>query len=194
MHLENPLNFSPEDLVLLDEQGLSIEKNPGTGSFAVKNQITGLWLNFTSKEMISFHRMQDFATRMINTENLTPQRKEKLHEDMQEFITGCLRNGIRSWDEPGSDGICGGTYFDDLFYETYSKHNEHGEQVNKYFNILAAFAKASIDVAFENYTGGGVLGFSVGFVRKMYNNSLPDWITEPLGINTQTTEDDLLWL
>ena len=78
MHLENPLNFSPEDLVLLDEQGLSIEKNPGTGSFAVKNQITGSWLNFTPEEMISFHRMRDFATRMINTENLTPQRKEKL--------------------------------------------------------------------------------------------------------------------
>lgn len=127
-------------------------------------------------------RCLDFAKRMVfkGYENLTNKRRERLWGDVEWFLTDALNEGHWGW-ETGNPtdtfSMCDwiSERFSNLEYP--SRKWEHkvcdlGEQP-KYYNMLSATCRASMDIVDD--FAGGVWGWTVGDIRRMYDGEIPSW-------------------
>lgn len=128
-----------------------------------------------------FDRWQDFALRMARHgfETITEARKEKIVKTVQQFFS-CLNE--RDWKEwRGWDATDGEFYLCDYFreflqdvpgYWTFYDKPDGWEW--RFESQLHSCIRAGIDVACE--PSAGVVGFTVGDLRRMYPEGLPDWV------------------
>lgn len=127
-------------------------------------------------------RLLDFAYRMVfrGYDNLTYKRRVRLWNDVEWMLTDALEEGHTDWDgrSPINDySMCAWLHerFEHLEYPSQKwerKAYDFGEWP-KYFNMLSATCRASMDIV--NDFEGGVWGWTVGDIRRMYGGELPDW-------------------
>jgi hypothetical protein len=127
-------------------------------------------------------RCLDFAKRMVFKvyNNLTQKRKERLWADVEWFLTDALKEGHWGW-ETGSPentfSIC------DWIHERFEKEEYPSPRWEhkvldlgiypKYFNMLSATCRAAMDIVDD--FAGGVWGWTVGDIRRMYDGEIPSW-------------------
>ncbi len=127
-------------------------------------------------------RCLDFAKRMVfkGYQKLTQKRKERLWSDVEWFLSDALEEGHWGWETGGRDDsfpMC------DWIHERFERLNypsaRWGKKVcdlgeyPKYFNMLSATCRAAMDIV--NDFAGGVWGWTVGDIRRMYDGEFPSW-------------------
>lgn len=124
-------------------------------------------------------------------ENLTPARKVKLLSEVEECIDWVVCNGLETvedWDSSVRYGNSRHEYYEsastrvdqylwDNRYE-FERENKHGVEVvrGRFGDMLSACVRAGFDMAVA--PSGGVVGFTVGDLRDIFDGTIPDWIAE----------------
>lgn len=147
---------------------------------------------------ILHERWIDFAKRMIykgGLGELTPARRDRLWSEVVFFIENYRAEPVDGWD--GEFCLCDS--FREAFGETYGMHIarfytcpdgfegwEHNDDPRKFYNQLELVVRASVDAV----TGGaGVLGYTVGDLRQMFDGRIPRWLTrEYEGLSSRTPD------
>ena len=126
-------------------------------------------------------RCLDFAKRMVfkGYEHLTDARQKKLWGDVEWFLTDCLDDGYRNWDsDDGKGGMLACDWFDERFEEYRFPASRWEDKIGngdepKYYRELCSTCRAAIDIIDD--FAGGVWGWTLGDVKRMYDGQLPDW-------------------
>jgi hypothetical protein len=134
----------------------------------------------------------DFSTRLLNAYNLTKKRKEKAHRDITEFISMYEGEEVKDWDNAATSHGLVCEHFDDYFHEHDYMDKYGGHKVNSYFNLLRSCVRAGLDVAVGRV--GGVIGFTVGDLKKIYGGKIPERVMKATGINYSWKDDEGVWL
>lgn len=124
-------------------------------------------------------------------ENLTPARKARLAEEVENCIDWVVCNGLGTIDD-WDDGVRGkdGRYAHDsagdrvdqfLWDNRYEFERERKSGCvdlvrGRFGDMLSACVRAGFDMAVE--PSAGVIGFTVGDLRAIFNGVVPDWIAE----------------
>lgn len=148
---------------------------------------------------IIYERWLDFSLRLADTLDVTPARKEKIKNKIESFIhmyndPVYIDKPILGWDRHSGGWQCIGSHADEYFgkYEVWNRKRE--EYTGRFFNQLLSCIKAGLDVAVPDMCGGGVLGFDIGTIRKMYKDGVPDWLSEVLELEGNEPAETPVWL
>jgi len=146
--------------------------------------------------MEPFEIWMDFATKMVDKVfEVTPERRAKIREEVLDYIERFKGFPVVGWDDEHSDAgyIC--DHFDDWFEKYYIKKNGEWEQ-SKFLRDIACAVRAGLDIALPDRAQGGVLGFSVGDLRAMYPEGLPDYIVNyfDLPLTADAKDEEPVWL
>jgi hypothetical protein len=138
----------------------------------------------------------DFATRLIkHTYNATPERINKLLDQVTGFIEVFKDTEIVGWDhEHEEEG-----YICDAVSESFDEYkviNIHGEQVGKFYNQICCAIRAGLDVALPEQASSGVIGFTVGDLRRMYPEGLPLYVRTFFDppLSDEAEDGEAVWL
>ena len=143
-----------------------------------------------------FIRWKSFATRMAKHgwPDATEARKVQIAMAVKDFIDRYRTDfgGIDNWDGggPGSIYLC-----DDLSSWLWDHYHsrEDGEQT-RFEMQVSCCVRAGFDQAV--YPSAGVVGFTVGTLRRMYDGEIPEWVTDGFEppITKDTPDDAGVWL
>lgn len=143
--------------------------------------------------------------------DLTPARKKKLLAEVEECIDWVVCNGLETVDDWDS-GVRYGkgwheryesastrvdTYLWDNRYK-FERENKHGVEVvrGRFGDMLSACVRAGFDMAVA--PSGGVVGFTVGDLRDVFDGEIPDWIADQFAENKPALlaagRDEGVWL
>jgi len=147
--------------------------------------------------MEPFDIWMDFATRMVDKVfEVTPERKSKIREEVVDYIERFRGFPVVGWDDKHSDA---GEYICDHFDEWFSKYyiEKHGEWEQSNFLVsIACAVRAGLDIARPDRAQGGVVGFTVGNLKAMFPEGIPDYITNyfdpPLPADAK--DEEPVWL
>lgn len=86
-------------------------------------------------------------------------------------------------------------YCCDLFSDFFEEHNYHHRDPDReyrFYTQLACCIRAGIDVASE--PSCGVVGFTVGDLKRIFGGNVPEWINEAYdkNLNNASEKDDIL--
>ena len=143
-----------------------------------------------------FDRWKDFARRMAyhGWPEATDERKAKIAHEVDLFVDGLedYISEINDWDgNKGSVYVC-----DELsmFLSDRGYFHEDPDRFHRFETQISCCVRSGFDVAVA--PSAGVLGFTVGTLRKMYDNEIPEWVagffTPPL--TDAAKESDGVWL
>lgn len=154
-----------------------------------------------------FQRWLDFATRMAKTCHKFNPRVRRLVVDFIEDYRD-RADHVNGWDGEGRyDGHGGGepqavfvcddisTYLWDRGLE---KDGPNGEDIPVKTGIdIKCCVRAALDMAVK--PSAGVVGYTVGDLRRMYPEGLPDWLFDAFGPKAKRAlkrakDDDSVWL
>ncbi len=126
--------------------------------------------------------------------DLTPTRKSNLLEEVDNCIEWVVCNGLETVDDWDSsvtiNGVrhsCASTRVDDFLWENRYEFERHYKNGNvelvrgKFGDMLSASVRAGFDMAVA--PSAGVVGFSVGDLRDIFDGTIPDWIADQFGDN-----------
>jgi len=111
--------------------------------------------------------------------NATEARRKRLYDDLlgyldwvgdDRWVDGAEYAKFECWDF----GVH--SHAEEFFQQYYHEDFNGREKGNKYLNQIMCCLRAGIDVAVE--PSGGVIGFTIGGVRKIFNGRLPKWVRE----------------
>lgn len=122
--------------------------------------------------------------------NLTPNRKALLLKEVENCIDWMLCNGLDSiedWDMGVyKDGRlyyeCAGERMDDYLWQNryeFERQYSNGDIElvrGRFGDMLSACVRAGFDMAVA--PSAGVIGFTVGDLRDIFDGTIPDWIAE----------------
>lgn len=122
--------------------------------------------------------------------SLTPARKAKLLEEVDECIEWVVCNGLETivdWDSALYEAgrlvkYSAGSQVDDYLWDNrykFEKRNSNGNielVTGRFGTMLASCVRAGFDMAVS--PSAGVLGFSVGNLRDIFDGAIPDWVAE----------------
>ncbi|GAH59039.1 unnamed protein product, partial [marine sediment metagenome] len=150
-------------------------------------------------------RFKDFALRMAKScfYKRECKGKKELISEVEGYLNYLKNYQVLGWDaeligvrdngEKVKDApLCND--FDDYF-DSYRGHT--GDfNLNKLGSNIACCIRAGIDVANPDNWGGGVIGFTVGDLRKMYPEGIPDWIKANYKNwkEDDLSDDESIWL
>jgi hypothetical protein len=151
---------------------------------------------------LQYRRWYDFARRMAlrGFPDATPARCAKIAKKVRNiiWILENDREDIRDWDNaPSYVGDAVSRLLDDDHYHERELANGRFEpRENRFHSQVSCCVRAGLDVAAA--PSAGVLGFTVGDLRRMYPLGLPAWIathfTEPGPITAETPAEMGVWL
>ena len=126
-------------------------------------------------------RCLDFAKRLIFTVwvNLTDARRKKLWSDAEWFLTDALDEGHTGW-ESGSpkDTFPACDWFSERFGHyipcTAKWERIYPDEEPKYYHQLTVVCRIAFDVI-DGFPGG-VWGFTIADIKRMYDGKIPDWL------------------
>lgn len=140
--------------------------------------------------------------------DLTPARKEKLLATVEDCIDWVVCNGLETvvdWDASVEiDGVrygCAGTRVNEYLWDNryeFERENKHGVEVvrGRFGDMLSACVRAGFDMAVS--PSGGVIGFTVGNLRDIFDGTIPDWIADQFAENKSALlsagRDEGVWL
>lgn len=137
--------------------------------------------------------------------NLTPARKQKLLAEVGECIDWVICNGLETvddWDRSiYKDGklveLCAGTRVSDWLWDSRYEFERGGEVVcGRFGHMLCSCVRAGFDMAVS--PSGGVVGFTVGDLRDIFDGTIPDWIADQFAENKPALlsagREEGLWL
>jgi len=145
-----------------------------------------------------YARWMDVSTRLINIMDVTPARKDKIMYQVRSFIRNFEDEEIHGWD----------TYTEYKFYGRIDVSgiaddtNHFGEfwldgvdepKWNSFYNQISVVTRAGLDLATQEW-GGGVVGYSIGDLRKAYDGQIPDWMCNALELTGDEDDDMGVWL
>jgi hypothetical protein len=109
----------------------------------------------------------------------TNERKARLWKEALYFIEEHAGYDLRGWCESGGDDPYACDLFDDAFWDDYGRSIDRDEDINTdpryFFNQLRCVIRASLNALFGDE---GILGFTVGDLRRMFDGAIPDWISQ----------------
>lgn len=142
-----------------------------------------------------FEIWMDFATRMVDKAiEATPERRTKIREKVIDYIERFKDYPVVGWDDKHSDigYVCDD--FDEWFSEYYIERQGEWEQ-SRFLRDIACAVRAGLDAALPDRAQGGVLGFTVGPLRKMYPEGLPEYIIDQFTPSLSDAKDEEpIWL
>lgn len=149
---------------------------------------------------LQYRRWYDFARRMaLRTMDVTPSRRAKIAKEIRHVLWILENNApeIVSWDGPGCY-VC--DEVDRILYdrghsdERQFKNGNFEQVENRFKNQVTCCIRAALDVALT--PSAGVLGWTVGDLRRMYPLGLPAWVAayfvEP--ITADVSDEMEVWL
>lgn len=148
-----------------------------------------------------YDRWKDFSMRMARHAfpDATEARREKIASNIEGFFSwydGTDVSEIVDWDN--GPAYIGDAVTDHLNRHLHYRYKERtGEEVergNRFANQVSCCIRAGLDLA--SSPSGGVLGFTVGDLRRMYPEGLPGWVIEGYEppITAETPDDMGVWL
>lgn len=121
--------------------------------------------------------------------NLTPARINKLLEEVENCIEWVVCDGLETvidWDDSVKiDGIrcdCAGTRVDDYMWDNRYEFEREYKNGNielvrgRFGTMLSSCVRAGFDMAVS--PSAGVIGFTVGDLRDIFDGTIPGWIAE----------------
>lgn len=160
---------------------------------------------------LQYDRWKALSTGLARSyRKLTPQRRKKLLEEIENCIDWVVCNGldtVEDWDSSvRRDGTLyydsASTRVDDYLWQSRyeferSRRNGGVELVRGRFgDMLSACVRAGFDMAVA--PSAGVIGFTVGDLRDVFDGSIPDWIADQFGENKPALlaagRDEGVWL
>ncbi|MCL6653527.1 hypothetical protein A6R70_14640 [Agrobacterium rubi] len=150
-----------------------------------------------------YERWKDFSTRMARCAfpNATPARRTKIEDEVAHFFYVKFDDDPQSIEEvtdwDGSPSYVGdqvSSFLNPHYHEKEFANGRVEPRGNKFENQVSCCIRAGLDLA--SSPSGGVLGFTVGDLRAMYPEGLPDWVTEGYEppITPDTPNDAGVWL
>ena len=128
-----------------------------------------------------FLRWEDFAIRMAEHcfPHATEARRNKILYQVKDYFHWRRYQNdwpdIMDWDGNNDDYFLGDQVDD--FFEEYLHYNpRNGCCTGKFHNQITCCIRAGFDMAVKQ--SGGVLGFTAGDVRRMWDGEVPDWVKE----------------
>jgi hypothetical protein len=127
-----------------------------------------------------FERWEDAAIRMAKHcyPNATEARRKRILEEVKEYFhwRHCQKDWpqIRDWDGNKDDYyLCDQVqeFFDDHYHYIRLKDCYGG----KFWSQIVCCIQVAFGMAVEPSLGG-VIGFTAGDIRRMWNGNIPDWI------------------
>lgn len=127
-------------------------------------------------------RCLDFAKRMVykGYERLTQKRKDKLWGDVEWFLTDALEDGHWGWETGDREDTFS---MADWIHERFEKYEYPSDKWERkicdlgeeptYFRMLSATCRAAMDIIDD--FAGGVWGWTVSDIRRMYDGTIPEW-------------------
>lgn len=125
-------------------------------------------------------RCYDFGVRMATHvfPAMTARRKERLISEVEGFLS-CLRDAspgeVGTWDEGTPLNICIGDWASE-YYQHLDAGDPEVDRPGRFYNRVICCVRAAVDLAIE--ASAGVLGFTVGDLRRMYDGEVPAWISD----------------
>ena len=148
-----------------------------------------------------YDRWKDFALRMARNAfpDATEARRGKIAAEIEGFFSwydDADVNEVVDWDNgPSYIGDAVDSHLDrHRHYRYIERTGEEIEHGNRFVNQVSCCIRAGLDRA--SRPSGGVIGFTVGDLRRMYPEGLPDWVIsgyEP-PITPETPDDMGVWL
>ena len=145
-----------------------------------------------------FGRWQDFAIRMAQHcyPKATEARIKKIIEEVKSYFDERKLQKdwpvIMDWDGNKDDFyLCDDTR---EFFDEYRHWNRYEEDyTGKFYNQIICCIRSGFDIAVEQ--SGGVVGFTAGDIRRMYNGEVPNWVKEHWNVSFEIIADcEGLWL
>ena len=144
----------------------------------------------------AFLRWEEFSNRMaFNGWPLaTTDRKQKISGAVQDFLTSMkqFQDEVSDWDGEGS-GLCVGDELES-FLEERGLFHEDPDKYHRFANQVSCCVRAGFDVAIS--PSAGVVGFDVNMLKRMWADSIPDWVChwfEP-PLNGTEAGSNAIWL
>jgi len=146
-----------------------------------------------------FSRWEEIAIRMAERiyPNATAARKEKILAEVRNYFW--WRHFQEDWPKIEDWDGNGDNYFlcdeVDEFFEKHRHYNRKEEiYTGWFFNQVTSCIKAGFDIAVRQ-SGGGVLGFTAGDIRSLWDGDVPDWVKEQLNPSFDSIPDkEPIWL
>ncbi|MBA7578583.1 hypothetical protein ES708_20448 [subsurface metagenome] len=144
-------------------------------------------------------RCLDFAKRMCFNAwpNITEARKKKLWSDAEWFLTDCLNEGYTGWELGGEkDDFPACDWFSERFANyipnTEKWYRLYPDEEPKYYHQLNVICRIAFDVI-DGFPGG-VWGFTVSDIKRMYDGEFPKWFDTGDWIKMGNGEVDIMKL
>jgi hypothetical protein len=117
-------------------------------------------------------------------EHLTTARRARLEHDIHECVIQCRAYDITGgWDQSGPPYVC------DIFMELFIDYWHGDHRPNRYLATLECCLRASLNLIIEQpYLG--VIGYTIGHIRRMYPEGFPVWLEEKIRPEAHTWPDE----
>lgn len=153
--------------------------------------------------LTQFRRWQRFTLGLLRGMRATRCRRGRLVEEAQAWFVFLDQRGywadMISWDESRNDTPCSCDLFHEFFdaFSHWSEERERRQPFNadgRFFSQLSAAVRAGMDCVAE--PSAGVLGFTVGDVKRAFDWHIPAWFLALYpSLNPQTARNcEGIWL
>ena len=144
-----------------------------------------------------YERWKDFSMRMAKTvyHHCTSQRQTKILENINNFFGEReFQDDYKQytdWDGNGDDEILSSEV--DEFFAGHRHWNPKTETAHEgFYNQVSCCIRAGFDIAVNQ--SAGVVGFTCGQVRKMWNGKVPFWVKKEFVDFDNIPDEDDVWL
>ena len=145
-----------------------------------------------------FTRWIQFSMRlaMHGYPGATKERCEKIIKQVADYFRWRVFQKdwpeIMDWDGNGDNYYLGDAVNE--FFEEYTHWNKKSDDyTGRFFDQITACIRAGFDVAVE--PSAGVVGFTIGDIRRMWKNKVPDWVKSWFETDFDSAKDhEAVWL
>jgi hypothetical protein len=126
--------------------------------------------------------------------DVSEDRKARIATNVNDFFSWCRAmecwEDMTDWD--GNGGVCVDTEVRESFDSLRPDDEECDDCPKNPFNQIVCCIRAGFDVAVK--PSGGVVGFTAGDVREMWDNKVPDWVKAFWDGFDEIPDDEDVWL
>lgn len=134
-----------------------------------------------------------FASHVIATDD---KHRKKLIKKITDIFSWSEVDYVKDWDSGIEDGLGMGDLLSEAFADDYYYDEDKDEDVRMEDSLedeVACAIRTSIDLLVS--PSGGVVGFTVGDLKKAFNGLIPEWVCTLYKNNLNKVDDnEAIWL